>query len=502
MIQDSDPNRESFNPEVLDRSVIAIPLLKDFEADDGTVRHQVIIDLHLAYPGGVRAARQEVETMIAQVLSDPSMRLAADDGPRHRTNDGQPQAGTEQYIFAILSRKTIQAIVAADQRSSAARTRANQGQTVARAIYHVWPDFPLKRLINKSIATVKGDAAHAAFEALGQDIAWAVIDSGIDKKHSHFAKYANLDPGSGLGPFDFTGENQPESDPNGHGTHVAGIIAGAAGPVMALARVRDEQGQTRYVEQEISRICGIAPRCKLVSMRVLRADGRGEVSSIISALAKVQEINGFGRYNIIHGVNLSVGNDFEPEWFACGQSPLCVEVARLVRAGVVVVVAAGNDGYGTVVSQSSGRIKMSMSLTINDPGNADLAITVGSTHRDMPHTYGVSYFSSKGPTGDGRLKPDLVAPGEKIISCASGALRSEARDNAGKDYDYVENSGTSMAAPHVSGAIAAFLSVRREFIGQPDKLKEIFLNAAMDLGRERYFQGRGLVDLMRALQSV
>ena len=67
-------------------------------------------------------------------------------------------------------------------------------------------------------------------------------------------------------------------------------------------------------------------------------------------------------------------------------------------------------------------------LTINDPGNAELAITVGSTHRDMPHIYGVSYFSSKGPTGDGRIKPDLVAPGEKIISCAVGdATERQAR---------------------------------------------------------------------------
>ena len=72
-----------------------------------------------------------------------------------------------------------------------------------------------------------------------------------------------------------------------------------------------------------------------------------------------------------------------------------------------------------------------MALTINDPGNADLAITVGSTHRDMPHVYGVSYFSSKGPTGDGRLKPDLVAPGEKIISCATGMLKKE----GAKDQD-------------------------------------------------------------------
>jgi serine protease AprX len=216
----------------------------------------------------------------------------------------------------------------------------------------------------------------------------------------------------------------------------------------------------------------------------------------------VQEINGFGRHLIIQGVNLSVGNDFEPEWFACGQSPLCVEVTRLVRSGVVVVVAAGNDGYGTVASDSSGRIKMGMSLTINDPGNAELAITVGSTHREMPHTYGVSYFSSKGPTGDGRLKPDLVAPGEKIVSCAAGSFRSKAEANTGKTVHYIENSGTSMAAPHVSGLIAAFLSVRREFIGQPEKVKEIFMASAMDLGRERYFQGKGLADLMRALQSI
>ena len=166
----------------------------------------------------------------------------------------------------------------------------------------------------------------------------------------------------------------------------------------------------------------------------------------------MQEINGFGRRLLIHGVNMSVGYNFEPEWFACGQSPLCVEVDRLVKTGVVVVVAAGNTGYGTLKS-ASGATSAGMALTINDPGNADLAITVGSTHRDMPHVYGVSYFSSKGPTGDGRMKPDLLAPGEKIISCATGTLKKEgAKDNA---CDYVETSGTSMAAPHVSGVIAA-----------------------------------------------
>lgn len=145
-----------------------------------------------------------------------------------------------------------------------------------------------------------------------------------------------------------------------------------------------------------------------------------------------------------------------------------------------------------------------MALTINDPGNAELAITVGSTHRDSPYTYGVSYFSSKGPTGDGRLKPDLVAPGERITSCAAGkALEKMHGPNPppGLPY-YIDDSGTSMAAPHVSGAIAAFLSIRREFIGRPEQVKRIFLQSATSLGRERYFQGHGLVDLMRAIQSI
>src|SRR5436309_14719920 len=101
----------------------------------------------------------------------------------------------------------------------------------------------------------------------------------------------------------------------------------------------------------------------------------------------------------VHGGNPSVGYEFDAEMFACGQSPLCVEVDRLVKSGVVVVVAAGNTGYGKITSDQ-GVAKAGISNTINDPGNAALAITVGATHRDSPHVYGVSYFSSKGPTGD------------------------------------------------------------------------------------------------------
>ena len=77
------------------------------------------------------------------------------------------------------------------------------------------------------------------------------------------------------------------------------------------------------------------------------------------------------------------------------------EVNRLVKSGVIVVIAAGNSGYGTLKTKE-GESDAGLGLTINDPGNAEYAITVGSTHHDMPHLYGVSYFSSKGPTGDGR----------------------------------------------------------------------------------------------------
>lgn len=101
-------------------------------------------------------------------------------------------------------------------------------------------------------------------------------------------------------------------------------------------------------------------------------------------------------------------------------------------------------------------------------------------------------------------------PGERIASCAVGgfaakmdSLFQQRPTAAGKTLAaYIEENGTSMAAPHVSGAAAAFLSIRREFIGRPEDLKRIFLDTATTLGRERYFEGHGLVDLMRAIQSV
>jgi serine protease AprX len=509
-LDQSNPKKKPFLPESLDRTVIAIPLLNVLKDEaEGRAEpepHKVIIDLNLEFPGGRESARIWVNDAIRKLIANAPEGEPRDD---QELFDKRGEL-TPQYVFATLRARVIRALVSLD-----AEPKKDSQDNIfeARAIYHIWPDFEITALTNKSISTVKADAARASFAALGEGIVWAVMDSGIEITHSHFQKHQNWKLDDPLNHFDFTGKGDPQSDPNGHGTHVAGIIGGemdvpkeGGAKKNAVVRSRNEKGEVSYKPIPLDAISGMAPKCKLVSLRVLDENGKGDTSSLIAAIARIQEINGYGRRLLIHGVNISVGNSFDPEWFACGQSPLCTEVNHLVNSGVVVVVAAGNSGYGTNQTKFTGIMSAGLGMTINDPGNADLAITVGATHRDMPHIYGVSYFSSKGPTGDGRAKPDVVAPGEKIISCAAGKAKEKAVNQAHQpepvDCDYVEDSGTSMSAPHVSGVIAAFLSIRREFIGQPHKVKEIFLSTATDLKRERYFQGHGLIDLMRAIQSV
>lgn len=499
----SSRQSEDFQSRILDRTVIAIPLLEKFEAEKARLAdtseeppelYPVIIDLNLDYPEGRVKAREVVGDLAMQAI------IQTGGGPSREGINQLKSQYSDQYIFGRFTSATIRRMIQLDQ----ARDE--------RAIFRIWPDFKVKALINKSVSTVKADAARVSFSALGEGIVWAVLDSGIDKGHEHFQKHKNLDADPPLQHHDFTvldpAAGKPCEDAYGHGTHVAGIIAGemaatAEKPLRAIARRRDENGEVTFSPiKGIEAISGMAPQCKLVSLKVLDENGEGEASSLIAAINYIQELNGYGRRLRIHGVNMSVGYEFDPEWFACGQSPLCVEVDRLVRSGVVVVIAAGNSGYGWAQTEPRGPVNAGLDLTINDPGNAELGITVGSTHRYMPHVYGVSYFSSKGPTGDGRLKPDLVAPGEKIISCAAGAPRTDIQAAIDGPCDYREDSGTSMAAPHVSGVIAAFLSVRQEFIGKPEAVKQIFLSTATDLKRDRYFQGHGLIDLMRAIQSV
>lgn len=516
------------------------------EGEDG--RGPYVIELNLQHIGGLEGASAALKVLHEEALPDApapislartyyTWRLTVDEWQRLLKED-------DRRAQALAAR--------ARRRRPGSKTRYDP--MMYRAIYKLWPDFPVKSHIYRSLPTIKADAALKSYDAAGRGIVWAVVDSGIDETHPHFGApdggtlndpevrllhrcFVSDPDTAGDGPLGDPFEAKTEaarnglleahrrralSDDFGHGTHVAGIIAGAAPPdvgVCSLERVlrieptgdgEQDLDRSRYEavpRLDGSRFRGVAPLCRLISLRVLDAHGNGRSSDVIRALAYIRErLNDNPKLLRVHGVNLSVGYEFDAEMFACGQSPLCAEVNRLVQSGVVVVAAAGNTGYGTVGALAR-NTKVGLSNTINDPGNAEEAITVGATHRDAPHTYGVSYFSSKGPTGDGRIKPDLVAPGERISSCGAGnrlrtALQSTGRKAGRRVAYYMEDSGTSMAAPHVSGAIAAFLSIRREFIGRPREVKKVFTSTATPLGRERYFEGHGLVDLIRAIQSV
>jgi subtilisin family serine protease len=475
--------------DVLVPTVITLPLWDLLAHAPLDEEFDVVIDVSWnagTSPGAALASARKLITTVAS--------------PDGSADDAATPSGVDQYLFARLTRQQIQTLVERDKESPD-----------GPLLHRIWPDFPVQPLLERSVIAVKADAARSSFGAAGRDVTWAVIDSGI-APHPHFDTHHNLTlHDRRMRHRDFiTGRTGTAAlvDEFGHGTHVAGIIAGerpsdANGSAWACVSERDEAGVVRERLRPVHEIRGIAPEATLVSLRVLDADGNGPVRRVMEALDYVDRVNEGGRVVRIHGVNLSVGYEFDPEWFACGHSPLCSQIDRLVRTGVVVVVAAGNTGYGRINAAVRPTASAGIDLTINDPGNAERAITVGSTHAVSPHTFGVSYFSSKGPTGDGRLKPDLLAPGERIVSCAAGRRTPTPNgDAAANDAYYVEDSGTSMAAPHVSGAVAAFLSIRSEYREQPDRVKQLFMDTATDLGREHYFQGRGMLDLMRAIQAV
>jgi subtilisin family serine protease len=208
--------------------------------------------------------------------------------------------------------------------------------------------------------------------------------------------------------------------------------------------------------------------------------------AVIAALQFIRQLNERGA-KIVHGANLSLSIPHDVRNYACGRTPVCVEAERLTGSNVTVVAAAGNFGY-MEYQTSKGIVPGYSAISITDPGNAEHVITVGATHRFRPHTYGVSYFSSRGPTGDGRSKPDLVAPGEKIEAAIPGD-------------DYGTKDGTSMAAPHVSGAAALLMARHTELIDKPADIKRLLCESATNLGREKYFQGDGMLDVLRAMQK-
>jgi serine protease AprX len=383
--------------------------------------------------------------------------------------------------------------------------------------------------LHQSRLAVKADAAQRVFAVHSDALRWAIIDTGIDATHPAFrkrkeGKLVEAPPEERasrsrvVATYDFTrlrpivsgrvGELSPEEreeleqrvqtgraidwealkplllvphdeyEPpvHSHGTHIAGIVGGDW-------RRDDPEMPLRHS------LIGICPAIELYDLRVFGADGTGEEFAIAGALQFIRHLNSHSDLQVVHGANLSLSIPHDLANYAVGRTPICDECERLSSSGVVVVAAAGNEGQSKY--RSAGGVEQDgfRTVAITDPGNAEGVITVGATHRQNPHTYGVSYFSSRGPTGDGRAKPDLVAPGEKIASPAP-------RD------DYEVKDGTSQATAHVSGVAAMLIARHPELLAQPRRVKEILCSTATDLGRERYFQGAGLVDALRALQEV
>jgi serine protease AprX len=410
---------------------------------------------------------------------------------------------------------------------------------VAPQIWQISLNRKAMPALERSVPSVKGDAARTLFNVNCNKINWAILDSGIDGGHPAFkGKDGNTRI---VKAFDFSNireivsldnndtdtqefkdrlknllkaplqqkisaqtaknnlkelaedaandrpihwelvepliEIKPTTEPrSGHGTHVAGIIGCYAGDQTAKQKVK-----TSFAD-------GMCPDINFYDFRVLAKTLEDTEFAIIAALQYLRYLNDRHTYLTIHGANLSLSIPHDVRNFACGRTPICNECERLVESGIVIVAAAGNLGYHSFETKD-GSYEGYTAFSITDPGNADGVITVGATHRYKPHTYGVSFFSSRGPTGDGRLKPDLVAPGERIESCLPKG-------------EWGELDGTSMAAPHVSGAAAMLMARYDELVGEPRRIKEILCQSATDLGRERSFQGHGMLDVLRALQSI
>src|SRR6266567_1744564 len=319
----------------------------------------------------------------------------------------------------------------------------------------------------------------------GTGIGIAILDSGIYASHTDF-----LDKNSNVRVVfsqDFTGENRTD-DPYGHGTHVAAIAAG-----------NGRVSNATYL--------GIASNAKLINLRVLDANGTGTVSSTLAALDWV--LDNKTTYNI-RVVNMSLGT---PAVDSYKNDPICRAVRRLVDAGVVVAAAAGNNGKNSAGQKVYGQIHC--------PGNEPSALTVGAANTfgtDARNDDGVTTYSSRGPTRsyttdaagvkhfDNLIKPDLVAPGNKIINAESdGNLLVAENPQLDLGISRADNrremqlSGSSMASPVVAGAAVMLLQANPNLT--PNLIKMILMYTAQPLaGFNTLEQGAGEINMDGAMR--
>ncbi len=311
-------------------------------------------------------------------------------------------------------------------------------------------DHPMRALDETTDAATNVPAAwNAGYNGAG--IGVAVIDSGINDSHPDLWNSGETHSRV-VYHQDFTGTPTTNSsgaqyDLYGHGTHVAGIIGG-----------NGYLSSGSYI--------GVAPAVTLVDLRALDENGNGTDSSVIAAIQQAIALQ--NKYNI-QVINLSLGRGIAVSYT---QDPLCQAVESAWEAGIVVVVAAGNygrvsvdgsDGYGTITA----------------PGNDPLVLTVGamnSTGSSSQSAEIMTTYTSKGPTTyDHVVKPDIMAPGNSIVSLAAPGATLEAEypsllvnGNNGQP-DYFTLSGTSMATPVISGAVALLLQQNSNLT--PDQVK-------------------------------
>jgi len=276
------------------------------------------------------------------------------------------------------------------------------------------------------------------------DIVVAVIDTGIDTSH------VDLDGGKVIAWKDYVNNRTSPYDDNGHGTHVAGIIAGTG------------EGNPNYK--------GVAPGAALIGLKVLDSTGSGSMSNVTAAVDWC--IQNKSTYNI-RVINMSLGTSGSSD----GSDSTSVAVNNAVNNGIVVVVAAGNSGPAK--------------YTIGSPGAAENAITVGAMADVGENGFNQAYFSSRGPTADGRTKPDVSAPGYNITAPKANSINQ-----------YVTYSGTSMATPFTSGTVALMLDANPNLT--PTQIKNIIANTSKDWGPtgKDIDYGYGRLDSYEAVKSA
>ncbi len=396
--------------------------------------------------------------VIVEFHGDPDVRVFG------RT-DGGRRLGARAQVVDLENRQL--GTVASDSR-------------VARVMIdrHVFPT------LERTAAATGARLARRQMSVTGKGIGVAVIDSGITLWHDDL----NLS-GKSWSPRvahfkDFTSDGRTfawrsgQSDEYGHGTHVAGIIAGTG---------FDSDGARS----------GIAPGAHLIGLKVLDGEGHGYISDVIEAIDYAIAVR--STYNI-RVINLSVASGvFESYWL----DPLTLAARRASDAGIVVVAAAGNLGRDAQGEPQFGGI--------TSPGNAPWVLTVGATSHSGTARRGddaMGSFSSRGPTWiDFSAKPDIVAPGVGVESLVDGhsALYAslpgylvEGTERGGYK-PYLSLSGTSMAAPVVAGTVALMLQANPALT--PNAVKAILqYTAEARPGVDALAQGAGLVNAMGAVR--